>query len=276
MTGGRGRLGQAIVRRGGEHDIVALGRAELDVCDPVMVARRLDELAPALVIDAAGFTAVDRAERERAAAFAVNADGAGVVARACAARGVPVLHVSTECVFDGALGRPYREDDAVAPLGVYGASKAAGERAVREAGGTVVRTSWLFATGGAGFVQAILARATHDEVVQVVDDRRGCPTWVDDLADGLLALAGAPPAIYHLAGAGPITRYGFALAIVEAARRHRALRGARIEPVASAAWPLAAARPANAVLDTGRARALGVALPAWHAGLAAVVAEELA
>jgi dTDP-4-dehydrorhamnose reductase len=278
VTGGRGQLGRALVRRGAARgdEILALGRDELDLCD-ARLAAHIAALAPALVINAAAYTAVDRAEAEAARAFAVNASGAERVAQACAAQHRALLHISTDYVFDGSSPRAYHEDDPVAPLGVYGASKAAGERAVIACGGTVVRTSWLFGEGGPSFVHTMLRLAAERPVVRVVADQHGCPTWADDLADALLALGrhATRATCYHACGDGPTTWHGFAEAIVAEARQHRALVCQRIDAINTAAYLTPARRPARAVLNTARLGALGLALPSWRAGLARVVAQGL-
>lgn len=279
VTGGHGQLGRSVVRRGqaGGHDVIAPDVAHLDITDAAQVARELDAIAPALVINAAAYTAVDRAEAEPDRAFAVNADGAGLVARACADRGVPLLHVSTDYVFDGTAARPYREDDPVAPLGVYGASKAEGEARVRAAGGTIVRTSWLFAAGGPSFVQTMVRLATERPVLRVVADQHGCPTWAEDLADALLTLGERAERadVYHYCDAEPTTWHGFATAIVDEARRYRTLACERVEAIPTADYPTPARRPASSVLDTSRVRALGIVPPSWRRGLARVLAEDL-
>lgn len=278
VTGGRGQLGRSVAERGPVHGhaIVPVDH-EVDVRDRAQIAAALAEHAPEAVINAAAYTAVDTAETQRALAFAVNAEGAANVARACAERGVPVLHVSTDYVFGGDGVRPYREDDPLAPLGVYGASKAAGERAVLELGGTVVRTSWLFATGGPSFVHTMLRLASERPVLRVVSDQHGCPTWAGDLADALLALAErrTRERLYHACGDGPTTWHGFALAIIEEARRHRTLACERIDAITTAEYPTPARRPAYSVLDTSRLRAAGITMPSWRPGLARVVADEL-
>lgn len=268
VTGGRGQLGRALVTRGAVD-------VEIDICDPDAVDRALADGAFTAVINAAAFTAVDRAQTERSRAYAINRDGAGIVARACAQRGVRMLHISTDYVFDGQATRPYCEDDPMAPLQVYGESKAEGEHAVHEAGGHVVRTSWLFGMGGPSFVHSILARATSERVLRVVADQHGCPTFADDLADALLALAARPTlaATYHFAGDGPTTWHGFACAIVDEARRHGPIACEAIEAITTADYPTPARRPAYSVLDTSRARALGIVPPSWRDGLARVVAE---
>jgi dTDP-4-dehydrorhamnose reductase len=294
VAGGRGQLGRSLARRGAAagHAVAALAREALDVTREDTLGPALDRALsglaaraapgappePAVIINAAAYTAVDRAEAERARAFAVNATGAGALARAAAARGVPLIHVSTDYVFDGAATAPIPEEAAVAPLGAYGASKAAGEELVRAAGGAVVRTSWLFAAGGAGFVQAIARQARAAAVLRVVADQRGRPTWAEDLADALLALAARParPPVLHLAGAPATTWHGLACAVVAELARAQRIACARVDAIATADYPTAARRPAYSVLATARAEALGLALPPWEPGLARTIAEDVA
>ena len=277
VTGGRGQLGRALVRRGAAtgHDLVAMDVDELDICDAAQVAARLDAIAPAVVVNAAAYTAVDRAESERDRAHAINAVGAEHVARACAARGIALLHVSTDYVFDGTATRPYREDDPLAPASVYGATKADGERAVRAARGTIVRTSWLFEQDGPSFVHTIVRLARERAVLRVVADQRGCPTWADDLADALLVLAAhrdrARESVYHFCNAGEITWHGFAAAIVDEARARKPIACERIDAITTADYPTPARRPAYSVLDTARIAALGIVPRSWKVGLSAVV-----
>jgi dTDP-4-dehydrorhamnose reductase len=279
VTGGHGQLGRSVVLRGAAHghEIAAHDLATLDICDEPQVRRVLEAFGPELVINGAAYTAVDKAESERERAYAVNRDGAGLLARVCAANQVPLLHVSTDYVFDGTASRPYGENDRLGPLGVYGESKAEGEHAVHEFGGTVVRTSWVFATKGPSFVQTMLRLAKERPVLRVVADQHGCPTWADDLADALIELGArrdlAP--VYHYCGAGPTTWHGFATAIVEEARRHRTIACERVDAIATAEYPTPARRPAYSVLDTTRIRGLGIIPPHWNIGLASVVAQEL-
>lgn len=279
VTGGRGQLARAVVRRGAAagHVVTSLGVDQLDICDEATVVARCAAEQPAVVINAAAYTAVDNAEADRARAFAVNAVGAGIVARTCASLGLRLLHLSTDYVFDGAATRAYREEDPVAPLNVYGASKAAGEVEVRNAGGTVVRTSWLFSARGPSFVQTMLRLAQQRPVLRVVADQHGCPTWTDDLADALLVLATnpAPESCYHFCNAEPTTWFSFACAIVEEARKRRELACERVEPITTEEYPTPARRPTSSILDTARIRALGIVPRSWRAGLAAVVAEDL-
>jgi dTDP-4-dehydrorhamnose reductase len=269
VTGGRGQLGRALVSRG------AVGPG-VDITDASAVAAMLDETTGIrCVINAAAYTAVDRAETERARAYAVNRDGAGILASACAARGIRLLHVSTDYVFDGTSRTPYREDDPLAPLGVYGESKAEGEQAVQAVGGTVVRTSWLFGHGGPSFVHTMVRLAKDRSELRVVDDQRGCPTFAGDLADALLRLATTDTLApcYHYCNAGETTWFRFATAIIDEARKHRTLACERIVPITTAEYPTPARRPAYSVLDTSRLRALGIEPPSWAVGLAQVIAE---
>lgn len=278
VTGGRGQLARGILRRGPARgdEVIAFGRDALDVSVPASVIAALAAYSPDVVINAAAFTNVDLAETERGQARAVNGLGAGSVARACADLGTPLIHISTDYVFDGSSARPYHEDDAVAPLGVYGATKLEGERRVLAAGGTVVRTSWLFGQGGPSFVHAIARRAVEQPVLRVVDDQHGIPTWVDDLADALLELADSKlgAEILHLCGDEPVSRHGFARAIVDEMRLHDPVACERIDPISTSELPAAAPRPKSSVLDTTRARSRGLPIRSWRTGLRAMLAAE--
>lgn len=279
VTGGTGQLGRSTAERGSMRGYltVAVGRDELDICDERQVTSRLAKERPDVVINAAAYTAVDKAETEPERAYAVNRDGVAIIARACASLGIRLLHVSTDYVFDGLATRPYQEDDAVAPLGVYGASKLEGERTVHDVGGTVVRTSWLFSARGPSFVRTMLRLAREREVLRVVADQNGCPTWADDLADALLALADRRElaSTYHFCGDGPTTWHRFASAIVDEARRYQPLACRRIDAITTAEYPTPARRPMYSILDTTRIRNLGITPPPWKIGLARVVAQEL-
>lgn len=279
VTGSNGQLGRATVRRcaAASHAVVAVDVEHLDIRDRDAVDRALAQHGPDVVINAAAYTAVDRAETERDAAFAVNATGAGNVARACEAAGIRLLHISTDYVFDGTKAVPYVETDPLVPIGVYGESKAAGEALVHAAGGTVVRTSWLFEAGGPSFVHTMLRLFQERPVLRVVSDQVGCPTWADDLADALLVLAQRPAIerTYHFCNEGVTSWHGFAVAIVEAARVHRPGACERVDAITTAEYPTPARRPAYSVLDTARIRAAGAVCPSWRRGLEVVVAEVL-
>ena len=273
VTGGAGQLGRALVRCAGAHEVIARDIDTLDILDPAAVARAVAGVDA--VINAAAYTAVDKAEVEHDRAFAINRDGAANIARA--ARGLRLIQVSTDYVFDGGSRRPYREDDPVAPRGVYGASKAAGEAVVVSEGGTVVRTSWLFGEGGPSFVHTMIRLARERPILKVVADQHGRPTWADDLAAALLALVErrelAPR--YHFCNAGQTTWHEFAVAIIAAARAHVPLAVVRIDPITTAEYPTPAKRPAYSVLDTARIEAIGIVPPPWTLGLARMIAKEL-
>jgi dTDP-4-dehydrorhamnose reductase len=261
--------------------LCAFDHAAVDITRPEAVAAALDAAHPELVINLAAYTAVDRAESEPDAAQAVNCTAAANVAADCARRGTPLIHLSTDYVFDGDKTGAYVEDDPVNPLGVYGRTKEAGERAVREAlpRHVILRTSWVYGAFGQNFVKTMLRLGGERPALRVVADQRGSPTAAADIAAALVAVAARlgepdPPwGTYHFAGGGVTTWHGFAVAIFELAAP-RLGRAPRVEPIATADYPTAARRPANSVLDCAKiARAFGVAAPPWRQSLARVVAE---
>jgi dTDP-4-dehydrorhamnose reductase len=266
-TGANGQVGAVLGRTVRAIDLDVF---DLATGDP---AALLDAYKPHAVINAGAYTGVDRAETERELAFAVNATGPGRLAEACAARGIRLVQISTDYVFDGRSERDYLEDDAPHPLNVYGASKAAGERAVLAAGGTVMRTSWVFSSTGANFVKTIVRLALEQPELRIVADQHGCPTHAAEVARMALLLAEQPPGIYHACGDGPTTWHGFAEAIVAEARAHRPLACERVVPIATADYPTPAARPRRSILDTHKVRALGIVPAPWRDGLARSIAE---
>lgn len=256
VVGAGGQLGRELLARApvGWH-VEAAAREALDVTDAQATRRAVAACRPAVVVNAAGYTAVDRAESEREEAFAVNDVGAGNLARAAREAGARLLHVSTDFVFDGRAGCPYRPGDPANPLGTYGASKAAGERRVLDASGgdaIVVRTAWLYSAHGSNFVRTMLGlMATRDEV-RVVADQVGTPTWAPTLADALWRLAALDGArgIFHCTDAGVASWYDLAVAIQEEALTLGVLdRTVPVRPVATREYPTPAARPAYSVLD---------------------------
>ena len=285
VLGAGGQVGRALLEAAAAVglDAVGLDRAALDLTDAAAVRRAVEAHAPAVVVNAAAYTAVDRAESEPERAFAVNRDGAAHVAAACAAAGIPLVHVSTDYVFDGTKGVPYVEDDAANPLGVYGRSKWEGEEAVRAAlpgRHLVVRTAWVFSATGHNFVRTMLRLARERDALRVVADQHGCPTAADDLAAALLAMARslvADPACsgtYHWAGAPSTTWHGLAEAVVEEARRHGPVATRTVEPIPTSAYPTPAARPPSTALDCARAaRVFGLTRPEWRPAVARVVAQ---
>lgn len=288
VTGGLGQVGRALIDRGRLRkgvDVVGVPRWGLDITNAFALRDRIVAEQADAVINCAAYTDVDGAEFERERAFAVNGDGAGIVAEVCTALGVPLVHVSTDYVFGGAGTRPYREDDPISPLGVYGESKAAGEAAVRAGhpAAIIVRTSWVFSRESASFVRTIARAVMSDRELRVVDDQVGCPTYADDLADALLELAVRArrgddlDGIYHACNSGPVSWYGFALAIVAAAceLRARAHSRARVIPIPTSEYATPAKRPAYSVLDTTRLAAIGIAMPPWSDGLPAAIRGDL-
>jgi dTDP-4-dehydrorhamnose reductase len=267
----------ATTRSGALDDGNACEVADFDAPDslPALVER----IAPDVVVNAAAYTAVDRAESDRDAAFRANAGAPARIAEACAARGARLVHYSTDYVFDGRGTRPYREDDPTAPAGVYGASKRAGEEAIAASGADalVLRTAWVYAAHGRNFLRTMLRLAAERDALRVVADQTGTPTSAALIAD-MTALALAKTAlsgIRHLTATGQTTWHGFAEAIVAGAHARGLLaRAVPVAPIATADYPTPAARPAYSVLDTSRLAAdLDVRLPDWTTGLAAVLDE---
>lgn len=285
VTGGSGQLATALDLAARQRGLPTrrVGRPEFDFDRPATIEAAFAAAAPALVVNAAAYTAVDAAESDRDAAMRANRDGPARLAELCAAARIPLIHVSTDYVFDGAKGTPYLESDVPTPTGVYGASKLAGERAVLAAcpRSIVLRTSWVYAPTGRNFVRTMLNAAAKNPRLRVVADQRGSPTAAADLGDAVLAIAtrlaqGAPaPAydfgLYHACGTGWTTWHGFAVAIFEEAARHGAPVPV-VEPIATVDWPTPARRPADSRLDCGSlARSFGLRLPPWRDSLAATI-----
>ena len=256
-----------------------LDRAEADLAVPASCATRIAEADCDAVINAAAYTAVDRAESEEPLATVINGEAPGAMAAAAAGRGLPFLHVSTDYVFDGRADRPWREDDPVGPPGAYGRSKLAGERAVLAAGGraVILRTSWVFAAHGQNFLRTMLRVGAERPRLTVVDDQRGGPTAAGDIARALVTIARAcatghgVPGIFHYCGRPATTWHGFAREIFDRAGLHRS---PELVPITTAEWPTAAARPANSVLDCAKiAGAYGIEQPDWRASLDHALAE---
>ncbi len=257
------------------------GRETLDIADHGAIAGLIARIAPSAVINAAAYTAVDRAESEAEAAYALNSDAPGAMAAACAERGLPFVHFSTDYVFDGTLDRPYVETDATGPTGIYGASKLAGEQKVTQAGGraATLRTSWVYSRHGANFVKTMLRLAGDRDEISVVADQLGRPTWARDCAEAALATVdglAADPAlsgVYHLSGAGDASWADLAAAVFEASSR---LGGptARVRGITTADYPTPARRPANSRLDCGKFEAaLDWPTRPWRESLAACLSE---
>jgi dTDP-4-dehydrorhamnose reductase len=277
VTGRQGQLAQSLIERGRSADveIACLARPEIDLLEPDVVARAIERARGDVVINAAAYTAVDRAESEPELAMRVNGEGARAVAAAAAMTGRPVVQISTDYVFDGALERPYREEDPVAPRNVYGRTKLAGEYSVAAANSrhVIARAAWVYSPFGHNFLKTMLRLGLTRDEIGVVADQWGAPTSALDLADALIGVARrlvAEPAngnlfgTFHLAGSQYATWAGFAAAIFsQAAALGRA--PVKAMPISTAQYPTPAARPANSRLDAGKLhRVFGLALPDWR------------
>jgi dTDP-4-dehydrorhamnose reductase len=280
VVGRRGQVARALAEAGWPEGVSlsCYGRDEIDLAEPKTVARAITQRAPDLVINAAAYTAVDRAESESEAAFVVNRDGPAALAEACAGLGVPLIHLSTDYVFDGSKKGAYVEDDPVNPLGVYGASKEAGEQAVRSLlpAHMILRSAWIYAPEGQNFVRTMLRLARESGEIRVVDDQLGCPTAASEIARAIVVtsarlLAGSGEfGTFHFCGAGSTSWHGFAQAIFESSDGPRP----KVVPIPTSAYPTAARRPANSVLDGAKIRRLyGVAARPWRESLARCLAE---
>ncbi len=284
VTGSQGQVARALVERGPQAnvEIIALGRPKLDLLEPAGIFAALESARPDVVVSAAAYTAVDLAESHSAEADAINAVGAGAVAKAAAKLGAPVVHLSTDYVFDGLLARPYHEDDLTGPVGAYGRSKLAGERAVAVGSPdhAILRTAWIFSPFGKNFVRTMLQLAATREEISVVADQQGVPTSAHDIAAGVIRVARNLKAdlaprlrgIFHLTAQGDATWAEFAEAIFVLSRQAGG-PFARVKPVPTSAYPTLARRPPNSRLDNSKiAREHGVVLPHWHEALAVCMA----
>ncbi|MCI1091445.1 dTDP-4-dehydrorhamnose reductase [Stenotrophomonas geniculata] len=291
VFGGNGQVGQELLRAlASLGEVVATTRSgqlpdgsACEVADfgqPDSLPALLDRLQPSVVVNAAAYTAVDRAEQDAEAAFAANAQAPGVIARWCTAHGVPLVHYSTDYVFDGQGSAPYREDEPTAPLGVYGTSKRDGEDAVRLAGGRhlIFRTAWVYASHGANFLRTMLRVGAEREQLRVVADQIGTPTpaaLIADVTAQVLQHPGHLSGIWHLTASGQTSWHGFAEAIfAEALATGVLAKVPAVEAIPSSEYPTPAKRPAWSVLDNRKLQQdFGIVLPTWQDGLKRVMAE---
>ena len=285
VVGRQGQVAAALAKAASGRGLRAkfAGRPDADLRDKKSLERFILGTRADLIINAAAYTGVDQAEAEPELAFQINAAGPEALARIAARRNLPLVHLSTDYVFDGSKRSPYREDDRVAPLSVYGTTKAAGEEAIRQVQShhIILRTSWVFSETGSNFVKTMLKLAKSRDEIAVIDDQFGRPTYAADLANAILDLAPhltqttAEPAwgTYHIAGAGETTWYGFAREIFA----HGAAAGAkvpRVRPITTADYPLPAQRPPYSVLDTTKIeKTFGIKLRPWCEGLGACMRE---
>lgn len=277
VVGAAGQVGRALLAAPfpAGCTVVGAGRGSIDLTRSEQIAEGLAGSRCALVVNAAAYTAVDLAESEPEAAFAVNRDGVSTLASLCAERGIPLLHLSTDYVFDGLSPAPYREDDPTAPLSVYGASKAAGEQVLRERleAHVILRVSWLYADEGHNFVRSIARVALAGGALRVVDDQIGAPTHAGTVASAIAAIAGRIAegrmewGTYHFAARGAASRYDVAVQMLALMDEWGYKRGS-IEAVGSAGHPLPARRPANSRLDCAKFdRVIGLTRPDWQTPL---------
>ncbi|MGJ4927591.1 dTDP-4-dehydrorhamnose reductase [Bradyrhizobium sp. HKCCYLS2038] len=285
ITGTSGQVGRAlreVLSAGGGDELICPPRAAFDLAQPDSLPGALDAIGPDLILNPAAYTAVDRAEDEVELAMTVNGRTPGVIAQWAAARRVPLLHVSTDYVFDGSGERPWREDDPVGPLSAYGRSKLAGEEAVRSAGGPhlVVRTAWVFASEGANFMRTMIRLARERESLRVVADQQGTPTSARSIAEVIAAILAQGAAdlpgtfakadgLVHLTNSGATSWHGFATAIVDGLRqRDVPVKARAVETITTADFPTKARRPANSQLNLSRlALAYGIVPPPWQSAL---------
>lgn len=287
LTGGSGQVGRALRQvLPASSVLMAPDRHALDMSDPDSVRNATREFRPTLIINAAAYTAVDRAEAEPELARAINGIAPGVLAEEARRLGATLLHYSTDYIFDGSKPAPYTETDTPRPLSVYGQTKLLGEQAVRSSSTAhyVLRTSWVYAAEGANFLNTILRLARERPELRIVDDQTGAPTWARAIAEmtAQMLIAGRDSGdprygLYHLTATGAVTWFGFAQAIVEEAKKLSGTPVPRLIPITTADYPLPARRPANSRLDTTRfTAAFGIAPEPWQMMLRQCLLEKFA
>ena len=284
VMGAKGQLGREICLQGGAHglDVLGFDLPDLDITDPAAVEKTMAGTKPSLVVNAAAYTAVDRAESEPDSAFAVNRDGPANLASLCSEAGIPLVHISTDYVFSGEKGGAYLESDPISPLGVYGESKAAGEEEVRRhlREHLILRTSWLYGVHGANFVKTMLRLAKNEKTLRVVSDQFGCPTFAADLAEAVLMIAaryryGRETAwgTYHYCGEGNASWHRFAETIFSLARPYDTLRVKEVTAIKTEEYPTPARRPANSSLDCSLIHdRFGISPRPWRDSLSDMIA----
>jgi len=288
VIGKQGMLAQELYGcfRTAGFDVVCKGRPEIDLCKPDTIREVLLHDQPSVIINAAGYTAVDHAESDPEQAFATNRDGVKCLGENAHRLGISFIHLSTDFVFDGKSPRPYREDDRALPLGVYGQSKWEGEEVIRQCHPqhVILRTAWLYSLYGRNFLKTILTKAKETQVLRIVNDQWGCPTWAKDVASALVVIVQKirddkeiPWGTYHFCGAGETTWYGFAQAIIKETQDISAFRVAGIVPIRTEDYPTLAKRPAYSVLDCSKIQqSFGLQPPQWQDSMQQCLKELLA
>lgn len=284
LVGSNGQLGREVVNAAKVCgvDCEGIDAPEFDITDRGAIERTVGREKFSLIVNAAAYTAVDKAELERDKAFGVNANGPGYLALVCAKYHLPLIHISTDYIFDGNKTKPYVESDPICPICTYGESKAAGEKAVREAIDThvILRTSWLYSSHGNNFVKTILRLASERAELSVVADQYGCPTYAVDLAEAILEVArqinsrgSVQWGVYHYCGHGVTTWHGFAQKICQLARKYRTLQVKRIEATSTKGYPALAKRPSYSALDCSKIRSVfAIRTRPWQDSLAEMLA----
>ncbi len=288
IAGWQGQVARALVElapSASDIEAFAVGRPGLDLCNAATIKRAMTDFRPDVIINSAAYTAVDKAESEQDAAFALNRTGAGLLAEEAAKRGAAIIHISTDYVFDGQKPAPYVETDSVAPQNVYGQSKLQGEQAVRQVNDKhiIARTAWVYSATGSNFVKTMLRLAGERDSLRVVDDQTGNPTYAPHLAKALLEIARKVRheprdeqwGTYHLAGRGEVSWCGFAREVFRVSAGQGG-PSATVMPITTAEYPTPAARPKNSRLDCNKAElTFGVTLPDWREGVRECVARLL-
>jgi dTDP-4-dehydrorhamnose reductase len=285
IAGCNGQVGWELVRQGPDYgfEILCGDIEDLDITKADDVKEFITLNSVSMVINAAAYTAVDNAETESEIAFAVNSDGAANIASACAESNIPMLHISTDYVFDGSKASPYIESDEVSPIGVYGKSKAEGDERIRNIlkEHIIIRTAWVCGVHGNNFVKTMLRLGNEREEIGVVDDQHGCPTFAGDIAETLLKIADkirldktVPWGTYHYCGNGETTWYKFAKAIFDIAGKYETLKIKKVVPITTKEYPTPAMRPENSVLDCSLIQEnLGIKPKPWPESLKRMLKE---
>jgi dTDP-4-dehydrorhamnose reductase len=285
ITGAGGQLGSDLIPRlyCAGFEVLSLNSAALDITDKEALGKAAGEFSPDIIVNCAAYTLVDKAEEESELAFRVNFEGAKNLAEAALENKALLIHISTDFVFDGEQSKPYTESDATNPLSVYGKSKLKGEEETLRSGcdSIIIRTSWLYGTGGKNFVKTILRLAKEKKTLKVVDDQIGSPTWTGDLAGAIAHIAALHASgdnktgIYNYTNRGGISWYEFAVAIVKEARAlGEELKCERVEPIPSSEYPTPAKRPAYSVLSTEKfERDFDILIEPWRGSLRKMLIE---
>lgn len=279
VLGAKGQVAHAFAyhEKIGNNPIVCVGRPQIDLTILSTLQDYISALRPCFVINTAAYTAVEQAEKKRAIAFALNREGAGNVARVCCENQIPLIHLSTDYVFDGSMKTPYRETDPIAPLNIYGASKAAGEDAVRQNWPChlIIRTSWIYSLYGHNFLNTMLRLGKEREEISIVDDQCGTPTWAGDLVTGIAHIVArildnsscVSWGTYHFANRGQTTWFGFALEIFRLLHQ-KGIKSPVLKSIQTSEFPSEVQRPKYSVLDTTKIeQAFGVSMPNWQVSL---------